>query len=204
MPPWPTLTLLTLAILLWLFAGPAPEALVYDRAGLGRGEWWRWFTGHLVHSDGEHALWDIAALAIIGVMVERQGRARLVGATLAGLVAVNACLWWCLPELARYCGLSGVLNSLFVVALADSWRRQRHPLIPLVAVGLALKLAIELATRQSLVLDMAWASLPEAHVAGCLGGLVYLWLADLDIYRRPRSWHKRLSGCRKADKVARH
>lgn len=176
-PPWLTLASVILAALLWLSAGPAPDALIYDRAALAQGEWWRWLTGHLVHSDADHALWDIAALGLIGLLLEGHGRLRMALAALAGLLAVDACLWWCLPELERYCGLSGLLNALFVVALADLWRR--HPVVPLVALGLIVKLAIELATRQSLVLDMAWASVPEAHVAGCLGGLVFLWAERL-------------------------
>lgn len=175
--PWLTLAGLALAVGLWLLAGPAPGALVYDRAALAQGEGWRWLTGHLVHSDAGHALWDIAALGLIGLMLEGHGRRHLALAALAGLLAVDAALWWCLPEIGRYCGLSGLLNALFVVALADLWHR--HPLVPLVALGLILKLAVELATRQSLLLDMAWPSLPEAHVAGCIGGLAFLALERL-------------------------
>lgn len=175
--PWLTLAGLTIATLLWLFAGPAPDALVYDRSGIAQGQWWRLATGHLVHSDPGHALWDIAALGLLGLLLEGRGRLRLALVGLAGLLAVDAGLWWGMPGIDRYCGLSGLLNSLVVVVLADHWRR--HALVPWLARGLVAKLAAELATRQSLVLDLAWASLPEAHVAGCAGGLVCLALIRL-------------------------
>lgn len=190
--PWLTGLLVLLATGLWLLLGPAPEALIYHRAALAqgewwRGEWWRWITGHLVHSDGAHALWDIAALALIGAVMERpgerQGRLRLALATGAGIVAVGLGLAWFLPQLERYCGLSGVLNTLFVVALADLWRTRRHPVIPLVALGLAAKLASEILAGHSLFVPSLaatpWPSVPQAHVAGCLGGLAFLgveWL----------------------------
>lgn len=178
-PPWLSGLLVLLATGLWLQWGPAPDALVYHRAALAQGEWWhgewwRWVSGHLVHSDGAHALWDIAALALIGPLVERQGRLRLALATGAGLAAVSLGLWWYLPWLERYCGLSGVLNTLFVVALADLWRTRRHPVVPLVALGLAAKLAVETLAGQSLFVSTQWPSVPQAHVAGCLGGLGFL------------------------------
>lgn len=170
---------------LWLLLGPAPPALVYDRVAIAQGEWWRLVTGHLVHSDAEHALWDIIALALIGWVMESQGRDRVLLAALAGMLAVNMGLWWWLPELERYCGLSGMLNTLFVIALNDLWAEHRHPLIPLVAVGLAIKLATESMARQSLFVHTLWPSVPEVHVAGCLGGLAFLGLERLiQLYRR--------------------
>lgn len=183
-PPWVTGLLLAATAGLWLYFGPAPEALVFDRTTLARGEWWRWLSGHLVHSDAPHALWDIAALGLIGGLMERNGRLRMAAAGLAGLVAVNVCLMWCLPQLERYCGLSGMLNALFVVALADLWRLRRHPAIPLAGLILIMKLALEMATHQSLVADLRWPSVPEAHLAGCVGGLAFLAVERLS--RRAR------------------
>jgi len=152
---------------------------VYDRGAIAQGEWWRLATGHMVHSDGNHALWDITAQALIGWVMEQQGRRRWVLASLAGMMAVNAGLWWWLPELTRYCGLSGMLNTLFVIALTDGWRRHRHPIVPMVALGLTIKLATEAFNQHSLFIHTLWPSTPEAHVAGCMGAILFLgvdWL----------------------------
>jgi len=74
-PPWRTLFLTGLALALYLLAGPAPEAWVYDRMAIADGELWRLMTGHLVHADGSHALWDIAALALLGAIASHSANA---------------------------------------------------------------------------------------------------------------------------------
>lgn len=177
--PWLTASWVALAAALWVGAGPAPEALVFDRAAIAQGEVWRWITGHLVHSDARHALWDIAALALIGYLLEADGRGRMCVAAAIGLVAVNLCLVVGLPQLDRYCGLSGILNTLFVVALVTLWRRYRHPAVAVAALGLGLKLILEISNAQSLLLEMQWPSVPLTHLAGALGGLVYVALERL-------------------------
>jgi rhomboid family GlyGly-CTERM serine protease len=183
--PWLTGLAAAAAAGLWLLLGPVPEALVFDRAAIAGGEIWRLVTGHLVHSDGRHALWDIGALALIGCLMEEKGPRRLALAAGAGILAVDAGLWWGLPGLERYCGLSGMLNALFVVALADLWRRHRHPVFPLAALILGAKLLAEAVAGQSLVLDTEWPAVPLAHVAGCLGGLAFLALEGGLFYDHP-------------------
>lgn len=171
---WLTGAGVALALGLWWGLGPAPAALVFDRAALGGGEGWRWITGHLVHCDAGHALWDIGALAILGCLLEGRGRPRLGLAIAIGMAAVDAGLWWGVPGIDRYCGLSGVLNTLFVVALADLWRHSRHPAFALAALILAAKLAGEAAFGRSLVVATGWQSIPLAHLAGCIGGLLFI------------------------------
>jgi rhomboid family GlyGly-CTERM serine protease len=182
--PWFTSLGAAIAAGLWLLLGPTPEALVFDRTAIADGEVWRLITGHLVHSDSRHALWDIAALALLGCLMGGQGWRREAVAAGASLLAVNVCLWWGLPDLERYCGLSGVLNGLMVVALTELWRRQRHPLFPAAALLLALKLAVEMATGRSVLANLEWPGVPLAHVAGCLGGLAFLVL-DSALRARP-------------------
>ncbi len=172
--PWLTGLVAVIAAGLWLLLGPAPEALVFDRSAIADGELWRLVTGHLVHSDGTHALWDIGALALIGYLMAGQGWRREAIAFGVGVLAVNLGLWWGLPGLERYCGLSGVLNTLMVVALADLWRRFRQPVFPAVGLLLTLKLGVEMAMGQSVLIEPDWPGVPLAHVAGCLGGLAFL------------------------------
>ncbi len=170
--PWLTGLAVAIAAGLWLTQGPVPEALVFDRLAIADGEWWRLFTGHWVHSDGEHAFWDIAALAVAGALVEGGGRWRLALAAVAGGLAVDATIWWWLPELQRYCGLSGLLHALFALALADLWQRTRQPVVLAVGAILAGKLLLELVAGRSLLLDPSWPGVPLAHLAGLAGGLL--------------------------------
>lgn len=169
--PWRSIFLSTLALALYLFAGPAPDALVYDRNALAAGECWRLISAHWVHSDAEHAFWDIAALALFGALFEARLGWRLVSSLVIGSLAVDACLWWAMRELERYCGLSGIINALLAAGLWESWRQTRDPLIPWIAAGVCAKIAIELATGGALFTYSAWPSVPRMHAVGFTAGL---------------------------------
>jgi rhomboid family GlyGly-CTERM serine protease len=170
-PPWRTLLLTGLALALWLVAGPAPEAWVYDRTAIGGGEVWRLVTGHLVHSDAEHAFWDMAALALLGGLFEHRLGRSLVVSLGAGIVTIDAWLWWSLPKLALYCGLSGVINSLLAAGLWQLWRDHRDPLVVLVAMAALAKIGFEIFSGQPLFTSTAWPSVPVVHGVGFATGL---------------------------------
>jgi len=172
MLPWRSLLLVTVAVAAFLISGAAPGAWVFDRMAISQGEWWRLITGHWVHSDPEHAVWDITALLLLGVLFEARLHWRLPAILLAATAGVDAWLWWGEPELLYYCGLSGILNSLLIAGLLHLWRDLRHPLILLTAGAAALKIVIEIYTDQSLLTQTAWPSVPSAHAAGFLVGLL--------------------------------
>lgn len=168
--PGLTLGLAAVAVGLWCALGPVPDHLVFDRSAIAAGELWRLVTGHFVHSDGGHAAWNIGALLLIGLTMERFGRWRMIASVVAGIVAVDAGLWWGLTDLQRYCGLSGMLNAMLVVSLVEGWRRFRHPLFVATAGIYLAKLVVEGCVDQGLLVQTAWPSVPLAHVAGFIGG----------------------------------
>lgn len=176
--PWRTLLLAGLALALYLLAGPAPGALVYDRAAIAQGEWWRLLSGHWVHADGSHAGWDILGLLCLGLLFEPKLGRLLPLALLAGTAAVD--LWLLTGSgLARYCGLSGILNALLAAGLAAWWRELRSPAIPLVAAGALAKIVVEIGAGEALFTRTLWPSTPIAHGAGFAAGallvLIRLW-----------------------------
>ena len=176
--PWRTLLLVLLSLAAWLLPGAAPELWVFDRMAVLDGEYWRLLTAHWVHSDPEHAIWNIGALSLMGLMFERQLGGRLPLALVAGMVGVDIWLWWLQPELVYYCGLSGILNSLLAVALLRLLSSTPHPVVWLTAIGCLLKVALELQTGQALFTSSAWESVPGAHAAGLASGLL-LWAATV-------------------------
>ncbi len=169
--PWRSISLTAVALILYEVFGPVQQTLVFDRAAIANGEVWRLVTGHWVHSDIAHLLWNSAALLLMGVLFERRLRSHVVTSLLAGTISVDIWLWWGASGVSRYCGLSGILNSLLIVGLIQLWSDQRHPLVPLVVLGAVTKIAIEIATGQALFTRTAWPSIPAAHAAGFLGGL---------------------------------
>ena len=172
--PWGTLLLVLCALLGYLYPGAAPEGWVFDRTAIAQGEWWRLITGHWVHSDGWHALWNITALGLIGALSERTLGRRLPISLLTGTITVDAWLWWGSTGLEYYCGLSGILNSLLAAALLRLWQRSHHPLVALTGLTVLLKIALEISQGQALFTDTRWPSIPTAHAAGFLGGLFAL------------------------------
>ena len=178
--PWRTLLLSAGAIAAYLILGAAPEVWVFDRVAIAQGEWWRLVTGHWVHSDLAHAVWDIAALLLLGTLFEARLQWRLPLALLVATVGVDAWLWWGDPALQYYCGLSGILNSLLIVGLLQLWRDLRHPLIMFTGVGAAVKIIVEINTGQALLTQTAWPSVPTVHAVGFLCGLVLavgIWIS---------------------------
>jgi len=145
-----------------------------NQARVAQGEWGRLVTGHPVHSDAEHLFWDVAALVLIGWMLDRRNPRALMRGLLAGAAAVNAWLWLGLPQLERHCGLSGVLNTLIVLLVAQLWRETRQPWVVILAVVLLVKPIAELHSGRALLTHTAWPSLPSAHLAGLLAGLCIL------------------------------
>ena len=170
--PWRSCLLGLVAIAACLALGPAPEAWVFDRVAIAQGEWWRLVTGHWVHSDLQHALWDITALLVLGALFEPRLQWRLPLVLLAATAGVDAWLWWGEPGLQFYCGLSGILNSLLVVGLLQLWRELRHPVIPLILTAAAVKIIVEIYTGQALLTSTAWPSVPAVHAVGYLCGLL--------------------------------
>ena len=100
---------------------------------------------------------------------------RVAYTLLAGTAGVDAWLWWGEPSLSIYCGLSGILNSLLIVGLLHLWCDFHHPMVLVTVVGAALKIILEIYIGQALLTQTAWPSVPTAHAAGFLCGLIMAW-----------------------------
>lgn len=106
-----------------------PNALIdfsYDRAALEAGQWWRAFTGHMVHLSVAHVLLNLFGLFLICELLWRDlpwlhGCALLIFSA----IGISGLLWSFHPELAWYGGLSGMLHGLWAgCALAGWWSTQ--------------------------------------------------------------------------------
>jgi len=177
--PWRTLLLSGMALALYVIFGAAPEAWVYDRGAIGQGEWWRLVSGHWVHGDPGHALWDITGLLVLGAVFEPRLKSDLGIVLLLSSLGIAAWLWFAEPALAYYCGLSGILNGLLALGLVHWWYEERHPLIWLTGLGAIGKILWESLADEALLTSTLWPSVPEVHGVGFLCGL----LLGLMLYR---------------------
>ncbi len=200
--PWHTFMLLLIALAVYMLNGPAPEGLVFDRQAIMHGELWRLLASHWVHVDTEHLAWNLLAIGILGWMIETSlGPGRLYHALIAGMCLVTAWVWWLIPDLDYYCGLSGILNTLLFVILIDGWLRARQVIFPLVAVGAIAKIAYELFQSSAIFTHTSWPAVPEAHLAGALAAVILMFYQNLvnrrlKVYQRFRS--KRTEGIKNA------
>ncbi len=160
---WLTLTVFTSIALLHCFTQNL-DLFSFNRIAIEKGEWWRLVTGHFVHSDNQHLLWNIVALALLGAMLEQHSRRLFLQSMVVGIVAVDALLFLSDDAPMAYCGFSGVLNAMFLALLYREYRRQAHWSIPLIAIAALLKIVVE--SRHGAVFShTAWPAYPAAHAA---------------------------------------
>ncbi len=120
-PPWLVLTAALLAFVVQLV--PAWRgALLYDHAAIGRGEWWRLWSGHFTHFGWPHFLVDTGLLLIVGYFSEfRHPWFTRLGLVLMPLF-VSASMYLLEPDMARYAGLSALNLGLLVYVAVLGWR----------------------------------------------------------------------------------
>lgn len=165
-----------------MMSEPVARVLQFDRGAIADGQWWRVITGHLVHWNVNHFVWDALMFAILGVLCECRSRRRYVLCLVVSALAISASVYWRLPEMTAYRGLSGIDSALFTLAVVLLWRDARRDGDCLMAgmliagmVGLVGKLAYEIATGATLFVDSSSAGfvpLPLVHAVGAGVGLL--------------------------------
>lgn len=141
--------------------------LALDREALHAGEFWRLWTGHLVHLDTTHALINLAALAALILVASRLRQLpALLASTLLLMPLLSVVLLLTTPGLQWYVGLSGLLHGWVAWLL---WRQGGKVAMAGFAL-LAAKLCWE-ALRTD-VPHTAFPVVTEAHLVGAITGLV--------------------------------
>jgi len=169
--------------------------LVYDRASLAAGQFWRAWTAHVVHFGAGHLLWNLAVFVPVGVWLERLWSDWTRWFYFAGPPGISAGLFLLDPALGRYGGLSGLaMGMLVLLAALQLSRRPREPawfwLGVLVLV--AGKIGWEIVTGHTLLAGfLEVQTVPLAHGAGVFCGALF---AGVAIRRRNRAGPQGASG----------
>lgn len=171
--PWRTLILAMIMGVLYAAGHMLFGSLIFDKEAILNGQIWRFLTGHFVHCNFEHFFWDMAAFMILGSVIEFNTPHRLVPSLVASCFFVS--LWLMLGEkhLTTYCGLSGALNGLLVVAAILQWQRFHNKIFFLVLLAAFIKIIFELTTHQTIFCDLSSQSVPTSHLAGYIGGVIF-------------------------------
>lgn len=171
-----------LAVYVYVVQGPVADTLIFDRERISDGQLWRLVTAHWVHSDLAHIVWNGVALLVLGFVFEPYLGWRTIPILIAGTLAVDAWLWWGVPSLQLYCGLSGILNTLLVAGLFLRWRTDPHWVLLAIGLAAAAKISLETILGVAVLTDTTWPALPSAHAAGFVMGLI---IGCGSIIRRP-------------------
>lgn len=154
------------------------DTLLFRRAELASGEYWRLWTGHLVHFGGRHLIADLAVFLVAGTWLESFAPWTARGFLVLAPAAISAFLYFADPHLTFYGGLSGVAVGLLVLLALVQLRRDK--LAPRwiwvgVLVLVAVKVALEAFTNTPLVSDFG----PDIKVSSLahLGGILCALLA---------------------------
>ncbi len=167
-----SLLLLCAALLLIQSGGSAAQWLLrYDRAGLAAGQWWRLLTAHVIHLGYEHALLDVAGVALMWALFAGDYRWRgwllIIGCSVVG---IDAGLWFLSSTTQWYVGSSGVLHGV-LAAGTRAHLRARQPDGWILALFLIGKLVYE-QTAGALPLTAGGAVIVDAHLYGAVAGLL--------------------------------
>lgn len=151
------------------------QALIYHRELIKQGEFWRLFTGHLLHTNGFHLLLNLAALIMLWAL---HGRFYTIknycSLFVFCTVATSMGIFYGSPSLIQYVGLSGVLHGIFVFgAIMDIVVKDKTGY--LLFVGVFVKVVHEQIYGASTdVSDLIEASVAiDAHLWGAISGLVF-------------------------------
>ncbi len=147
----------------------AQSALRYDRDALAAGQWWRLLTAHVIHLGFEHALLDVAGLALMWALFARdypwRGWVLILGLSVVG---VDAGLWLLSSTTQWYVGSSGLLHGV-LAAGAVAHLRSRQPDGWVLVLFLVGKLVYE-QSAGALPLTAGGAVIVDAHLYGAVAG----------------------------------
>jgi rhomboid family GlyGly-CTERM serine protease len=169
--PWRSLLLALSALIVYAITGPLPQALVLDRSAALAAQPWTLITAHLVHTGGDHLLWDVLGLLLVGLVFEPLLRGRLWLVLAVGPLAIDGLVLSGLAGFERYAGLSGLINAVAGAGLVQALRAGDR-----LAAGFGLlvvgKVLFETFTGGTLLTNTAWPPALSAHILGLMSGAV--------------------------------
>jgi rhomboid family GlyGly-CTERM serine protease len=179
--PWATL-LLAFAAGLAMISQSLAQELIYDRKLIFQGEFWRMWTGHVVHFGLSHFTWNLAVFVPSGWWLERLWPKTTRWYYAVSPLVTSVAMLALDPTLTRYAGLSGLATGMLVLLAAlQLGRRAEEPAWFWVSVLLlvAIKIGVELFTGAPVFVsgfgDIR--TVPLAHIFGIVCAVAF-WLGS--------------------------
>lgn len=104
-----------IASLIYVLPEALSDSLIYNRDSIITGEYWRFFTGHFVHTNFNHLLLNLTGLTMLWALHGDHYTHKSY--CLCFIICAAFCsigIFYFDPQMIRYVGLSGVLHGIFV------------------------------------------------------------------------------------------
>ena len=177
--PWLTVGLTLLMVVLFFMPERIFHLFLFDKQAISHGELWRFITGHFIHCSFEHLFWDALAFVILGTVIEFISRRHLIPSLIISCLGVSFWLFCDETLKVMYCGLSGALNGMLVVAAVVLWKDTQNGIYFLVIVAAIGKIVFELITHQTIFTGLSSQAVPSAHAAGIFSGICYILCVEI-------------------------
>ena len=153
--------------------------LLYDRSALVKYEMFRLLTCHWVHLSWDHLFWSAMTFLGLGSLCELMNKKKFYATVAISALLIPGAIWWAMPDLIVYGGLSGLdcaLYALLMVLLIKREIRSRNPMwtgfFVLMLVGLIVKITYETVTGLTIFVSNAQSAMVPVPLAHLVGGLV--------------------------------
>ncbi|GGD68870.1 rhombosortase [Lacimicrobium alkaliphilum] len=168
------LLLLLFIVVAQLFTPDSYKLLAYHRDAITDFQWWRLFTAHLLHTNLNHLLLNGAGVILLWAVFGEYYRLRqYLSIVFACALGISVGLYWQVPELSWYVGLSGVLHGLFVCgAISDIHAGRRSGWLLLIGVAVKVGYEMQFGGDQTVSALIDARVAVEAHLFGAISGLL--------------------------------
>ena len=195
--PFASLLLTVAAVVIHFFFSLRVQ-LLYDRTALGHHELWRLLTCHWVHLSWDHLLWSAMTFLGLGFLCEWMDRKRFYATVAVSALLIPAAIWWGMPDLKAYGGLSGLDCALYALLMVRLIRREIRSrscfwvaMFALLLVGLIAKITYESITGLTIFVSnhqSGMVPVPLAHLVGGVVGTAVGLLGDRAGWVRPANF----------------
>jgi rhomboid family GlyGly-CTERM serine protease len=176
--PVPLLTLSIVVVTIITYLSPVlTSILVYDRAAISTGQFWRLLSGHMVHFNDRHIVYNLTAFVLTAWILEaKTGHARFGLLCTFIMLAISVFLLNLKPKMIEYGGLSGLVCGLFVyLGLIEMGNRGPWRMLWLPALLIIpLKIVFECYTGKSILpypQSLSFVPVWEGHAIGSLSAI---------------------------------
>lgn len=169
------LCLMAILFVLQLLGDSGREWLQYDHVQIAAGQWWRLLTGNFVHLGWWHLFLNEMGLAVLVLLCPQYlSPAVWIRRLLLLSISLSLGLYFFVPQLSTYVGMSGVIHGLFVLGLVPQVLKK-----DLIAFGCLLYLLGKLGwemytgTPVSDAREIGGMVVLQAHLLGALAACAY-------------------------------